>query len=153
MKLKLSEVASIAEIIASIGVIATLVFVGVELSEGNRETRAATNQLIIKSEMDMVAVFVENAGTWHKVVTGAPIAEGEEMRKAINLYQMSMLEAANRYAQYRSGYITSESWNGTLNTMPAMTKLPIYENWRASFGAQGQDTEFIALLDGFSSVE
>ena len=75
MKLKLSEVASIAEIIASIGVIATLVFVGVELSEGNRDTRAATNELIIKTEMDMVAVLVENAGTWQKVVTGAPIAE------------------------------------------------------------------------------
>ncbi len=153
MKLKLSEVASIAEIIASIGVIATLLFVGLELNEGNRETRAATTQLVIKAEMDMVAVFIENTDIWHKVVTGAPIAEGGEMRKAINLFQMVMLETANRYAQYRSGYIEQASWEGTVSPLPAMVQLPIYEKWRASFGGQGTDPEFIALLDGFLSGE
>jgi hypothetical protein len=66
MKSKLSELASIAEIIASIGVILTLIFVGLELSEGNREARATTTQLVIKAEMDMVAVFIANADTWEK---------------------------------------------------------------------------------------
>jgi len=151
MKRKLSELASIAEIIASIGVILTLIFVGLELSEGNRETRAATTQLVIKAEMDMVTVFIANADTWDKVVTGAPIAEGEEMRRAINLYNLSMLETANRYSQFRSGFIESSSWEGTLKTLPGITKLPIYEKWRGSFGGQGQDTAFLELLDGFSS--
>jgi hypothetical protein len=150
MKTKLSELASIAEIVASIGVILTLLFVGLELQEGNRETRATTTQLVIKAEMDMVAVFVANAKTWDKVVTGAPLAEGEEMRTAINLFQLSMLETANRYAQYRSGYIDSSSWDGTLKALPAVMKLPVYEVWRESFGGQGQDTAFLELLDGFS---
>jgi hypothetical protein len=151
MKSKLSELGSIAEIVASIGVILTLIFVGLELQEGNREARATTAQLVIKAEMDMVAIFIANAKTWDKVVKGAPLAEGEEMRTAINLYQLSMLETANRYAQFRSGYIDSSSWDGTLKTLPAVTKLPIYEIWRASFGGQGQDTAFLELLDGFAS--
>jgi hypothetical protein len=153
MNPKLSELASIAEIIASIGVIVTLVFVWVELNDGNREARAATEQLVIKTEMDMTAVFIANASTWNKVVTGAPIDEGEEMRKAINLFNLAMLETANRYAQYRSGYIDLEKWENNLNTLPAVIKLPIYEKWRESFGGQGQDSAFLELLDGLSTDE
>ena len=151
MRSRLSEFASIAEIIASIGVILTLVFVGLELNEGNREARATTTQLVFNAEMDMVAVFIANSDTWEKVVTGAPLAEGEEMRRAINLYQLAMLETANRYAQFRSGYIDQSTWQGTVKTLPAITKLPIYEKWRESFGGQGQDTTFLELLDEISS--
>jgi hypothetical protein len=153
MKPRLSELASVAEIVASIGVILTLIFVGLELNEGNREARASTTQLVIKTEMDMVAVFITNSETWDKVVTGAPLAEGEEMRKAINLYQLSMLETANRYSQFRSGYIDANTWEGTLKALPAVTKLPIYEIWRQSFGGRGQDPAFLELLDDMSSAE
>ena len=151
MRSRLSEFASIAEIIASIGVILTLVFVGLELNEGNREARATTTQLVFNAEMDMVAVFIANSDTWEKVVTGAPVAEGAEMRRAINLYQLVMLETANRYAQFRSGYIDQNTWDGTVKTLPAVTKLPIFERWRESFGARGLDPAFLELLDGFSS--
>jgi len=42
MKWKLSNVASIAEIVAAIGVIFLLIFVGLQINEGNQETRAVT---------------------------------------------------------------------------------------------------------------
>jgi hypothetical protein len=153
MKSNLAELASIAEIVASIGVILSLIFVGVQLNEGNRETRAATNQLVIKSEMDMVAVFIENSEIWDKVVTGVPLAAGEETRKGINLFQLAMLETANRHKQYASGYLELTSWENTLETLPAITKLPIYEQWRQSYGGQGQDSEFLELLDSLTSGE
>jgi hypothetical protein len=51
-------------------------------------TRAATVQTVLKMEMDMVMAFVDHASTWEKVVTGEPLAEGEETRKAINLFNL-----------------------------------------------------------------
>ncbi len=122
MKRKLSELASIAEIIASVGVILTLIFVGLELSEGNRETRAATTQLVIKAEMDMVTVFIANANTWDKVVTGAPIAEGEEMRRAINLYNLSMLETA---LEESKGSVSTEELNKIIEMGRGLINEPI----------------------------
>ena len=145
--MKLSDVASVAEIIASVGVVLSLVFVGIQLNEGNREARAATVQAVLSTEMDMVTVFINHSSTWEKVVTGAPLVEGEETRKATNLYNLAMLEASNRYLQYRSGYLEEESWEGTFNTLPGLKSLPIYEQWRQSFGGQGQDSEFLDLLD------
>jgi len=40
----LTKWASIAELIAGVGVILSLIFVGLQINEGNRETRAATLQ-------------------------------------------------------------------------------------------------------------
>jgi hypothetical protein len=153
MKSKLPEIASIAEVVASVGVILSLIFVGFELNEGNRETRAATSQMVIQSEMDMVAVFIDNSEVWDKVVTGAPLSDGEETRRGINLFQLAMLETANRYKQYNSGYLELESWEGSLKILPALKKLPVYEMWRESYGAQGHDSEFLELLDNLSTGE
>ena len=47
MKLKLTDWASIAEIIAAIGVVFSLIFVGLQINEGNQETRAATIQAAV----------------------------------------------------------------------------------------------------------
>jgi len=147
MKPRLSDIASLAEIIASVGVIISIVFLALEVSENNRQTQAATAQLINQNEREMVTVFIEYAGTWDKVVTGSPISPGEEMRRAINLYQMSMLDAANRYRQFKEGYITKETWDGQLATLPDMKQLPIYKEWRSSFGGQSQDTQFLEYID------
>ena len=145
--MKIRDVAVMTEIAASIGVLISLIFVGIQLNEGNRETRAATMQSVVRTEMDMAAIFVEYASTWDKVLVGAPLAAGEERRRAINLYNMGMLESANRYLQYRSEYLDRSSWQGTLKSLSGMKDLPIYDEWRVSLGGQGQHLAFLALLD------
>ena len=147
MKSKLSDLASIAEIVASVGVVLSLIFVGFQLNEGNRETRAATLQSVLQTEMDMVTVFIEHSSTWEKVVAGVPLAAGEETRKAINLFNVAMLESSNRYLQFRSGFLDEQSWQNTFNVLPGMKALPICDQWRKSLGGQGQDAEFLDLLD------
>ncbi len=79
--------------------------------------------------------------------SGAPLGEGEETRKAINLFNLAMLESSNCYPQYRSGYPEEGSWIGTFNTLPGLKALPIYGKRRGSFGGQGQDSEFLDLSD------
>ena len=126
--MKLQDVASVAEIVASVGVVLSLIFVGFQLNEGNRETRAATTQSVLRTEMEMVKVFIDHSATWEKVIAGAPLAAGDETRKAINLYNLAMLESANRYLQFRSGYLEEKSWRGTARTLPGLKALPVSED-------------------------
>lgn len=153
MRPKLSEFASIAEIVASIGVIISLVFVGFQLSEANRETRATNTQLALGAEMGFTRAFVDNAATWHKLVTGAALAPGEEMRRGIVLFNMLMLESANRFRQFNSGYLDPELWEARLRILPILVKYPIYEIWRKAPGAQGQPSDFLDFLDALSEGE
>ena len=150
MNLKLTDWASIAEIIAAIGVIFSLIFVGLQINEGNQETRAATIQAASDAEAFMIATIVNHSETWDKVVTGAPLESGAETRKGINLYNFLMVESENRYYQFHSGYLDAPSWVGRQSTLQPIVKLPIFKLWRESFGARGHSAEFLELLDSLA---
>ena len=102
MTIKLSEWASIAEILGAAAVVVSLLFVGFQISDGNRETRAATAQAALDSEMLFQAELLRYAATWEKVVKGVPLSDGEETRRGIVLYQMMQTLNENRYHQMKS---------------------------------------------------
>ena len=150
MKWKLSDVASIAEIIAAIGVIFSLIFVGLQINEGNQETRAATTQAAYNAEAFMIATLVNHSDTWVKVITAAPLESAAEAHKAIMLYNLLMVETENRYHQYHSGFLATPTWEGRLLILQPTVKLPIFKTWRESFGGRGHSAEFLELLDSLA---
>jgi len=150
MKLKLKDWASIAEIIAAIGVILSLIFVGLQINEGNQETRAATMQAASDAEAFFITTIVNHSETWNKVVTGAPLQSGAETRRGINLYNFLMVDNENRYHQFRSGFLDASSWDGRLSILQPIVKLPIFKIWRESYGAKGHTAEFLALIDSLA---
>ena len=99
MNWKLSDLASAAEVVAAIGVIVSLIFVGFQIRDGNKETRAATIQASLDSEMFLQSHFLRYAGVWEKLVAGLPLSEGEETRKGIVLFNMLMTMNENRFHQ------------------------------------------------------
>ena len=147
MQMKLKHLASVAEIVASVAVILSLVFVGIQLREGNRVTRATANQLAVQSEIDMVTVFLDHAAVWNKIMTGAPIDDEEEMRQAILLLNVFMLDTESRYQHFLSGYLDSPSWEARLNILPEIVNYPVYEVWRSSPGGRAHSAHFLELLD------
>jgi hypothetical protein len=146
MKSNLSDIASVAEITAAIGVVISLIFVGLQINEGNRETRAATSQSMFDSELFLAKTYVEHAETWEKILNGVALDEGAEQRKGINLYNMGLMESENRYNQFLSGYIDSEDWEATLEGLKPLRDLPMYEIWRPSGGAANRSEEFRELF-------
>ncbi len=147
----LSELASVAEIVGLLAIVPSLIFVGVQLVRGNREARATTTQLAVQSEMNTATALLDNAGIWEKVVTGAPLAAGEETRKAIILFNLMMLETASRYQQFNSGYLEPESWEGRARILPSLVEFPIYDVWRNSPGVMNQTASFLNFLDSLKS--
>jgi hypothetical protein len=150
MKWKLSDWASVAEIIAAIGVIFSLIFVGLQINEGNLETRAATNQATADAEAFMIVTFANHSYTWNKVITGAPLESGAESRKGILLYNLLMVHTENQYRQFESGFLDARSWAGHKSNIQPLVRLPIYETWRQSLGSKGHSVEFLEILDSFA---
>lgn len=141
MKWKLSEIASVAEVVAAIGVILSLLFVGFQIKDGNRETRAATLQATLDSEMALQAEAMRYADVWDKVLSGTQLEEGEEKRRAILLVNMLMTLYQNQYYQFESGYLDRPP------IMEQPVTWPIYEEWRKSGGATNRPPEFLEILD------
>jgi hypothetical protein len=139
----LSTWASIAEIIAAIAVIVSLVFVGLQLNEGNRETRAATVQAATDSEMFLQSQILRYAEVWEKMISGAPLENGLETRRAINLFNMAMTELENRYLQFEAGYGDAETWDARRNSIEIFVAMPMFKNWRESLSASTHTPRFL----------
>ena len=141
MKLKASNLIT-AEIIGTLAVVLSLIFVGIEIRDGNREARAATTQAALDAEMAFQAELVENADVWEKVVMGGDRSDEVELRRAIALFNMSMTLNDNRYQMGNSGYL--EYSRGNLELLVAM---PFFEVWRESVGASGRSAGFLEYVD------
>jgi hypothetical protein len=142
VKKTLSDWASIAEILGAIAVVVSLLFVGFQISEGNRETRAARVQAALDTEMAFQAAVLRDAAVWDKIVTGAPLAAGEETRKGIILYNMLQTQNENRYQQMQAGFIEERT-----SAIASLATLPFYDIWRSSPAAQSRSPEWLAILD------
>jgi len=149
----LSKFASIAEIIAAAGVILSLIFVGLQLNEGNRETRAATLQAATDSEMFMQSQFLRHADTWEKLLSGLPLNDGEESRKGILLFNMAITEYENRYLQFEAGYIDAPSWENRRTSLQKLVELPVFETWRDSLGAIAHTPGFLEIVAQLRELE
>ena len=143
----LSKWTSISEMAAAVGVILSLVFVGLQINEGNRETRAATLQSATDSEMSLQSQLLRYADVFQKINSGEPLEEGAETRTGIVLYKMVMTEYENRFNQLQAGYFDAAKWETRLSSLRMFVALPFFDIWRPSIGATGSDPEFLELVD------
>ena len=143
MNLKLSDWSSIAEIVAAVGVILSLMFVGFQIRDGNRETVAATMQATLDLETRFQSTIALHAETWSKVSNGQELAAGEELAQGIALYSMLMTVYENRFHQFHSDYLD----RSPEEVVATAVHLPIYDAWRLKGGARTRSPEFLELLD------
>ena len=139
--------ANVAEIVGVILVVITLAFLTLEIRHNTRALRATTIQAVMQSEMALSSFLAKHADTWEKVLTGAPIDAGAEMRKAIIIFNVFMIDTENRYHQSLAGYLDSGSWESRLGLLPEMVQLPIFAEWRRSPGGRSHAADFLALID------
>ena len=139
--MSLQDWGAIGELLGGVAIIVSLLYVGLQIKHGNRETRAATLQATLDSEMSWQAEAMRYAGTWEKIITGVPLADGEETRRAVLLYNMMMTLYQNRYYQFKTGYLDNPP------PIEEPVTWPFYEVWRASGGAKNRSPEFLKILD------
>ena len=142
MNQKLSDWASIAEILGAVAIVISLIFVGLQLNDGNREARAATTQAVLDAEMSFQAELVRNADAWEKVVSRGDMSDPVDVQRAVALFNMSMTMHDNKYQMMLSGYLRypEESSRG-------MVRLSMFDTWRQSQGAKARSPEFLEYID------
>ena len=142
MKIRLSEWANIAEIIGAVAIVLSLVFVGLQIEEGNRETRAATTQAALDAELAFQAVLIQHADVWASVVINEDFSDGVKVVQGKALFNMAMTLQDNRFQMMKSGYLTVSD-----ESMKGMASFPFYPIWRQSIPAQRRSPEFLEYLD------
>ena len=114
----LQEIYFIAEIIAAIAVVGSLIFVGIQLQQGTAATRAATSQAALVSYTDISMALVDNpdlvTALWQKQrFQSSEWVEAGDVTIRLNYYMNAGLKIIEgNYLQWLDGNLSDEMWHG-----------------------------------------
>lgn len=143
----LEQGAALAEIIASVAMILSLIFVGFQVRDANKAARINAVQTTWEFEMVLAGKVADHADTWNKAVKGLPFDNDVELRQAIILFNMLLCESENRFFQLREGYLKEEEWDARRRSLELLVKLPIFGEWQKSISARNHSREFLAMVN------
>lgn len=114
VKEKLQEYALIAEIVGGIAIVASLVFVGVQIQQNTNVVRGATLQAITQQSMDLVIAGLEHPEI-RQAFSVAQLKPDEltvDQKQALDWYFSAKLRAdENRYRQIELGILDQNNFD------------------------------------------
>ena len=108
----LQELGSLGELLASIRVLVSLVFVGVQLRHNALATKASKRQSIFDATLSFHTIQIDPsvlAQAQFKLRSGQEISDFE-LDQVTRLQHMNLREFENRYYQHKQGMIDEEMW-------------------------------------------
>jgi len=111
-KLALSDWANIAEILAAIGVIVSLLFVGLELRNNTEATESATREAVNQKDLNFLALRLDSsvlAIAHEKFESGEEISSLEESQLVHQEY-VNFVIFEHSYYQYLKGALEDSEW-------------------------------------------
>lgn len=130
----LQEAGSIADLIGAVGVIVSLIFVGLQLQQSNRLARNAARQQQIAAMGRISEVISGDAGLSDiltRAVAGRELSAAEEARLVAYITHMERIQEG-LYWQYQDGQVDPELWEAHRRMTRAAQNLPFVRTvWAA----------------------
>ena len=146
-------IGAIGEVIGALAVVASLIYLAGQVRHNNQLARNDSLQAVLQSEMNFAAIIIDNAGIWDRLIAGETFTDREERRRATILYNLYLVDSANRFNQFKSGFLENQNWESRLLTLHNLVKWPMFEVWRESLGAKGHSKDFLNLIDEIRAEE
>lgn len=124
MSVSIELIAQIAEIVAAVGVIISLVYVGVQIRQSTRATKLAAVQAVEAAIARSEQLIVQDAG-FAEILRHGLTAVGPELpatdRLRINVFYRHHLRAyQSAYYQFKNSALDPAVWAGHAKTMAAI---------------------------------
>jgi len=146
-------IGAVGEVVGALAVVVSLIYLAGQIRHNNHLAQNNSLQSVLASEMNFASIIMDNALLWDRLIAGESFSDREERRKATILYNLYLLDSANRYYQFKTGYLKDESWEGRQHTLHELVKWPMFEVWRSSLGARGHSKDFLQLMDKIREEE
>jgi hypothetical protein len=147
--MKLADWANVVQVASGVAVVATLLFVGVEINENSRAVLSNTQQQLMdawRATSTLILTDPNVAALLERAETDPDSLSPVDQRRFCVLVEMRMTEWETSYMTWDTGILTDERWQALDEYYRALVVRPAYEAcWRndkalgRSPGAMGMD--------------
>ena len=123
---------AVAELVSAVGVVASLVYLGVQIRRSSSALEAATNQAISDStEYRLIAVAQspELAGVWAKAMIGRSELSQVELVQLEFFTRATFRSIQNAYFQHRQGLLSEHAWRSYEGLLRVFARFPHVHRW------------------------
>jgi len=150
MNQKLSEWASVAELVSAIAVVVSLLYVGFQINQNTNEVRAANRQQLVSrahSAVTAIATSPELAGIMAKVGEGSTLTS-TELSQYGYLVRGVLYDVQEAYLLYQEGRLGEEYWNTRAALVEAyLAQTPARNVYHRDKSLGALHPEFVQWLD------
>ena len=128
-------ISTLAQVVSALAVIASLVYLAVQVRQNTKAIRNATHHTLTVTRLDYIAMVVQNPDLSRILQAGMQdLARlGEEERHRFTLIMYYLFSAGeNFYYQYRQGALDAEQWERWCNTLRYYFTQPGIRTWFAT---------------------
>ncbi len=147
-----TKASAAAEILSSVAILATLVYLAVEIQQNAVATRADTRQAILESDQQFLQLFIDSPELnllWYK----PELTDEEKVRLSYFLLTHMRMRESNWF-QYESGTLDDRTWRSYRASIVAMLSAPRTRAWWENFGVERIfDLDFVSVVDNLIADE
>ncbi len=135
-----------AEILSSVAILITLVYLVVEIQQNSEATQAETRQAILDSDQQFLEFYVDSPEL-SVFQYKAELSDDERIRLSYLLITFVRMRESN-WLQYENGTLDDMTWQAYRLSLMAQLSYPRTRLWWQNFGVERiYDSEFISLVN------
>ena len=144
--MELQEIYFIAEIVAAIAVVVSLIFVGLQMRQSNRVNMASARHSVSEHALQLISFQATNADRLARVLGEETLNKGDALFIE-NYYRMGLQLAENYHTQFQLGLMPEDHWTGFAQFIEdSLQTSHAADYWARCKGHYGGD--FAAWIDG-----
>lgn len=143
--MKWERVSSVAEILSSVAIVATLIYLVVQTQQNTLATQANSRQATASLVMSALSTQTENPEIW--VRQYEPDLRSEEKAYfhawLVQFFVLRQLDWTN----YRNGTLDEASWESNARSIEPVLANPTFRRWWRNFGRSQFDPSLVQYVD------
>lgn len=143
--MNLSNLADISDIIGSVAIVITLIFLVLQMRENTRAIKASTRQSARDADSQAIIAAIENPGailSWTKQEMS-----DEEVIQHTFWLTLFFRNRENDWAQYQRGVMDEDTWERYKSSITATLLSERNRNWWLNFGASAFKPDYVAQVN------
>jgi hypothetical protein len=148
MNMSLNDISSIANLLAAIGVLITLIYMARQVSQGNRLTKLQVRQHMVQQAQQELYQWSRDANLRNAFVTKEPLS-GAELEVMHYFLIAAMRQREWEWFQFKDGIIKKDVYEAYHGVIALHLGVERTRAWWRTVGRIGFNSSFVADVDAF----